>query len=156
MRRTTSFFSMSTQRHFPWNDCVLITSLLLVTSVFSWVQIIQWCSLNWYWSGLLFLGFVSWHSQWMKVPDKQLGVKASSCYRPGVKSKASTKFFEKVAQHPKGWKSSRWHRALTSLGPTILPWNHIYDWLALSQLLAELSHLSVPLLTELSFPRRSG
>jgi hypothetical protein len=32
----------------------------------------------------------------MKTLDKQLGVKASSCHRPGVKSKASTKFIERI------------------------------------------------------------
>jgi hypothetical protein len=37
------------------------------------------------------------------VPDKQLGLIASSCHRPGVKSKASTKFFERIAKHPDRW-----------------------------------------------------
>jgi hypothetical protein len=39
----------------------------------------------------------------LKVLDKQLRVKASSCHRPGVKSKASTKFIERIAKHPNGW-----------------------------------------------------
>jgi hypothetical protein len=34
--------------------------------------------------------------------DKQLGVKASSRHRPGVKSKTSIKFIERLAQHPDG------------------------------------------------------
>jgi hypothetical protein len=39
----------------------------------------------------------------LKAPDKQLGVKANSYYRPGVKSKASRKFIERIAKHPNGW-----------------------------------------------------
>jgi hypothetical protein len=34
---------------------------------------------------------------------QQLGVTASSSNRPGVKSKASTKFIERIAKHPDGW-----------------------------------------------------
>jgi hypothetical protein len=37
------------------------------------------------------------------VPEKQIRVKASSCHRSGVKSKASTKFIEKKEKHPDGW-----------------------------------------------------
>jgi hypothetical protein len=57
----------------------------------------------WYWTRLLFPGFVLWHSWWLKPPDKQLGVKASSCHLPGVKSKASTKFIEGIEEHLDGW-----------------------------------------------------
>jgi hypothetical protein len=39
----------------------------------------------------------------LKAPDKQLRVKASSYHRPGVKSKARTKFIERIAKHPDGW-----------------------------------------------------
>jgi hypothetical protein len=39
----------------------------------------------------------------VKVPDKQLGVKASSCHRLGIKSKASTTFIERIGKHPEGW-----------------------------------------------------
>jgi hypothetical protein len=38
----------------------------------------------------------------LKAPDKQLGVKTNLCHRPGVKSKASTKFIEKIGEHPDG------------------------------------------------------
>jgi hypothetical protein len=37
------------------------------------------------------------------VPDKQLRVKANLCHRPGVKSKANTKFIERITKHPNGW-----------------------------------------------------
>jgi hypothetical protein len=36
----------------------------------------------------------------LKVLDKQLSVKATSHHRPGVKSKASTKFIERLTKHP--------------------------------------------------------
>jgi hypothetical protein len=39
----------------------------------------------------------------MKVPDKQLGVKASSHHRPVVKNKASTKFIGRRVKHPVRW-----------------------------------------------------
>jgi hypothetical protein len=39
----------------------------------------------------------------MKAPDKQLGIKVSSCHRLGVKSRASTKFIERIGKHPDGW-----------------------------------------------------
>jgi hypothetical protein len=44
-----------------------------------------------------------WCSQWFKALDKQLGVKASSHHRPGVKSKASMKVNERIVKHPDGW-----------------------------------------------------
>jgi hypothetical protein len=37
------------------------------------------------------------------VPDKQLKVKASSHHRPEEKSKASTKFIDKIAKHTDRW-----------------------------------------------------
>jgi hypothetical protein len=37
------------------------------------------------------------------VPDKQLRVKANLHHNPGVKSKASTKFIERIAKYPSGW-----------------------------------------------------
>jgi hypothetical protein len=39
----------------------------------------------------------------LKAPDKQLRIKASSCYRPGVKSKANMKFIERITKHPNKW-----------------------------------------------------
>jgi hypothetical protein len=39
----------------------------------------------------------------LKAPDKHLRVKAISCHRPGVKSKASTKFIERKGKHPDRW-----------------------------------------------------
>jgi hypothetical protein len=39
----------------------------------------------------------------LKALDKQIRVKASSCHRPVVKSKASTKFTERIPKHPNGW-----------------------------------------------------
>jgi hypothetical protein len=61
--------------------------------------------------------------------DKQLKIKAISCHRPGVKSKASTKSIERIGKHPDGWDlvkepSQRWlkfmrlHRSLILGTPT--------------------------------------
>jgi hypothetical protein len=68
----------------------------------------------------------------MKVPEKQIRVKASSRHIPGVKSKASTKFTERMGKHPDEWdlvkelsqtmaESRRQYRALTGIGPTSPP-----------------------------------
>jgi hypothetical protein len=35
--------------------------------------------------------------------DEQLGVKASSHHRPGIKSKISTKFIERIQKHLDRW-----------------------------------------------------
>jgi Fe-S cluster assembly scaffold protein SufB len=40
---------------------------------------------------------------WLKLLDKQLRVKASSHHRPGVKSKAITKFIKRKEKHPDRW-----------------------------------------------------
>jgi hypothetical protein len=39
----------------------------------------------------------------LKVLDKQLRVKASSCHRPGIKSRASITFIERIGKHLDGW-----------------------------------------------------
>jgi hypothetical protein len=39
----------------------------------------------------------------LKALDKQLRDKATLCHRPGVKSKASSKFIERIGKHPDGW-----------------------------------------------------
>jgi hypothetical protein len=39
----------------------------------------------------------------LKALDQQLRVKANSCHRPEVKSKASTKFIERTAKHSDQW-----------------------------------------------------
>jgi hypothetical protein len=39
----------------------------------------------------------------LKAPDKQLGVKTNLCHRPGVKSKASTKFIERRVKPLDRW-----------------------------------------------------
>jgi hypothetical protein len=38
------------------------------------------------------------------VPDKQLRFKANLHHRPGVKSKARTKFIERIGKHPDTWE----------------------------------------------------
>jgi hypothetical protein len=37
------------------------------------------------------------------IEGTRQAVKASSCHRPGVKSRASTKFIERTGKHPDRW-----------------------------------------------------
>jgi hypothetical protein len=37
------------------------------------------------------------------VLDKQLRVKENLCHRPGIKSKARTKFVKRIGKHPDRW-----------------------------------------------------
>jgi hypothetical protein len=76
------------------------------------------------------------YSSWVHVLAK---------LRYRTRSKANTKFIERIGKHPDRWLKERAKLSLSLREVQLVYLETIFDWLALSQLLIKFNHLSIPL-----------